>query len=474
MTRKFSPPAWLYILMVTGGSALRLWASCGDLWLDEIWSLNITSKITYPWDPFIHPGYDGHASLMTYWMMFLSDAQRPILLRLPAVLCSAALLLALSRGLFGKDHTERFMVSVLYAVSFVFTLYGSEARGYGGMLLFGALALSLAARQVKSPTIATGLSYGICAISAILFHPSFLVSYAAILPWMAIALWKKNSLPKCLSGVLAANALPLFFIAALVLYSPTLLNSGGGPRRLYSEVLLSSLSVLIGGPELAGLDGAAIVVMLIIIASLVALIGYEIICELREKRDDAALLSLVLIASPLLILGVLRPHSIFPRYFLVSLLCALIFLGRIITRLLGGNRGASLLAVLLFTAILGSNFERLVRLINYGRGQYSAALSAILSRDSAQEVLLISDHDTRNRILVDYFAPRLHDGSRLKYLQNEMITAHPPRWYFTHSLFPETSPSQYVRVDQKITYELVQSFPFAGLSGWSWFLYERR
>jgi hypothetical protein len=98
-----------------------------------------------------------------------------------------------------------------------------------------------------------------------------------------------------------------------------------------------------------------------------------------------------------------------------------------------------------------------------------------MAADTPGDVVTVgSDHDARNRMLLDFYAAYLPPPKRLEYVPVERRLAHPPDWFLLHGFFtdPRLAPVG-VSLPGAASYRLVEVYPYAGLSGWTWMLYRR-
>lgn len=450
------------------GAIIRCFSARGDLWLDELWGQMASQGMQYPWEAFGPGAFDGHASLMTFWVAKLPAAAASILFRLPALVFAILTLLVLLGKPFCRNRAETLVVSVLASFSYLLVLYGTEARGYSGMLLFGCLAIHFLDRALQTQSSREAFLYGISASLAILFHLSFLSTLFALCLWSEIQVNRREKYPRAIVSLLKLHVLPLLTTAGLFLAKPTFLFSGGGPLRESGEVLLSSISILGGGREFVGLSGVA----LLLSAGLVVLVLVAVLWELRSKDSTVGLFALVSVVAPVCLVIFFRPKFLLPRYFLFPMLCFLILLARRAADLFQGTAIKRVVATALIGVVLAGNGGLLYDLVTVGRGQYREAIGFILREDQEQQVSVASDFDFRNFTVLDYYLPEFSDGHRLKKILADDSPDQAPRWFIAHSLYPgEVRPPQFT-IDEA-SYALIRSFPSSPLSGMTWYLYRR-
>ena len=125
------------------GLGLRIAAAQGDLWLDELWSLDLVSHISSPGEVFWGISHDNNHFLNSLWMYAAGPDRPPIVYRLPSIVCSTlAIVVAASIG--WRVNTAAAVAGAwITGCSYPFVLYGSEARGYGALLLAVLAAVAL-------------------------------------------------------------------------------------------------------------------------------------------------------------------------------------------------------------------------------------------------------------------------------------------------------------------------------------------
>ena len=123
------------------GWALRVAAARGDLWLDEIWSSIIVAHTTSFRDVVVALPYDNNHVLNSLWLKLVGGQAEPMLVRLPAVLFGTLCIPVAARLGERISSTGAFSFAAVVAMGFPFLQFGSEARGYSGLILAMLVAL---------------------------------------------------------------------------------------------------------------------------------------------------------------------------------------------------------------------------------------------------------------------------------------------------------------------------------------------
>jgi hypothetical protein len=140
----------------------------------------------------------------------------------------------------------------------------------------------------------------------------------------------------------------------------------------------------------------------------------------------------------------------------------------------GCGIGLTLLA--LFVAGNAVNTGNLLR---FGRGQYLAALRFIEAHSNDREVVITSDYDFRNRMLVNYYKRYLERADYTRYVDRATLDQENVRakgaslgaeWLILHR-FDLTEQPERVTDIYGNKYKLVSIYRYSDLSGWNWLLY---
>ncbi len=132
------------------GWLLRAAASTGDLGLDEAWSLRLVAQVHGLGRIFWGISHDNNHLLNSAWLYVLGQDRQVWLYRLPAVVFGTLTVPALARFCWRKSPAAGVIAAVLCAVALPLVDFGSEARGYAGLVLATVLALDEADRAVDA------------------------------------------------------------------------------------------------------------------------------------------------------------------------------------------------------------------------------------------------------------------------------------------------------------------------------------
>lgn len=466
---------WRHLLVaavVIGAGVLRLLAARGDLWLDEVWSLQMLAELRSPLEIF-GLRHDNNHLLNSLLLWSLRGFDSDFVWRLPAVLCgtaSVALGAAVAAGGGGAgDGSPRLRAlcaALLLGLSYLLVHYGSEARGYGLALGFGLLALFAAQRGGLAPRSRWAVLYGLAGLLALLSHALAVHVLTGVLAWSLLRWWRAGLRGTALALAAAVwHAVPLAGAAGLYLGFLRGLAIGGGPEEGVLPVLGRTVAYATGLPVALG-TGA-----LVLVGTALVALGLR---WLIVQGDDAWVFYLTaVVLSPLAVLVVQPGQLHFERYFVLSAALALLLGGRLLAAL--GARGleGAALAALLLLAFGAAQAPRLERLLRDGRGQYRAALASLLAWDPAPRVFVSSDHDFRNGLMLRHYAARVAGGERLAYVPQGSWTGAGPPWFLVHRFEGEPGPEPALKDQAGDRYRLEAEYPSAPLAGWRWGLYRR-
>jgi len=112
------------------------------------------------------------------------------------------------------------------------------------------------------------------------------------------------------------------------------------------------------------------------------------------------------------------------------------------------------------------------RLLAVGRGHYLDAVLYMAEQTSGDEVVVATDHSFRNEAVLGFYADYLPPGKRIVCVDGVQPAAR-PEWLITHSRQVDHVPPRQLVDREGAAYVLARRFPYAGVSGWQWFVYHR-
>jgi hypothetical protein len=173
---------------------------------------------------------------------------------------------------------------------------------------------------------------------------------------------------------------------------------------------------------------------------------------------------------PLGLIAILLPVPLSVRYFMVSVAASLVLLSSgyaALLRLGVAGRGIGLTLLAVFVAGNAVNTGNLLR---FGRGQYLAALRFMEKNSDGREVVITSDHNFRNGMLVNYYKRYLARPDSIRYTNRATLNDRGADWLILHRFDLTTRPERVTDVYGN-NYQLVRIYRYSDLSGWNWLLY---
>ncbi len=460
----------LLIACVAVFGLLRLLAACNDFYIDEIWSFYFASRMKSPFDAFSIK-HDNNHILNTVYLYLVGDGPgfisgRPEFIwhRLLSVVSGTVSLWLLGRMALQRSRLEAFTVVLLAGLSYPLIIYSSEARGYAPAILFALVSFMLMRAHMDRPRSYLLPLFWATVAAAFLFHSSFIYVYLALGAWSMAQEIRSKGPAGAVKGLAKLHAAPLAFVAALYLFFLKDMVIGGGRLGgLWEEILVTA--GMVTGLPVEGIYGllAIFAVLLLSCIGLIGLAGYG-------SGEWVFYLFAVFIA-PALTIAVMKPELIYFRYFLVSFPFLYLIIAHAMTRVYRRPVWGRPVYIVLLLVFIALNINSLWKFHSDGRGQYYDAVEYMTGSSQGDEILVGSDHDFRNKIVLGFYSTFFR-GKRISYIDREQRAAAAPEWMLLHSLDVDYRPQRYI-FDSGYRYSLEKSYPYAGVSGWSWFVYRR-
>jgi hypothetical protein len=470
-------------ILIAGFAAIRFACLFNDLWLDEIWSVWSVGQIRSPWEIFSRLHGDNNHPLNSLFLYVLAPAKSEWTYRLlswSTGSATVALAALVGRRQFrslhpgepaGRAEGAGLVEAVLMGASYVMVLYSSEARGYAPAVFFGMLAFYALLRDPGQGWSRWTATYWLAAALGLLSHAvavQILIAgagYSAALALRSADPWRNRFARLALWHFPPGVFFCFYYVLILRPLIPggsTFLGAAHAPlRNLWTAVAAYSL----GFPVSVGFSVTLPILLLIGLVPLVLI--------WRRDRALGVFYALEVFATPAIGLFSGAEPVLFARFFIMSIAGLLLLAGYLLAR--AGTQGpwtpaAGMAALALF---LVGNGVHIGRLLEYGRGQYVAALRYVVGRTPTEVVTVSTDFsEFRNIMVISHFskvaAGRLHS---IQYLPSRRWRPPGPQWLFVERLDNEP-PAPDPMVDSfGITYRLERVFPHAALSGWDWFVY---
>lgn len=458
---------WALFALLVLGLGVRVAAARGDLWLDEIWSIEMAQRAGGPLGVFTALHHDNNHYLNTLALLVLGDLRSSWVYRIVPLVASALWLIWVAMAVGKRSRLEAVFVMALLSPSYFFVLLGTEARGYAPLLLFLSLAWTCLELEMQGRPGPWKLLFGIFSILGLLSHFSFVFFLSGALAWVVYDAVARAHRPAVKwARCVRLFALPMAAASLLYWLDGRHLRVGGAPLMGVAEAVGQAAALALGLPA----HGLWLVLAPLILTVVVSL-------ELQRRRNrgdsDWMVFVIAIFIAPALALLTLRPPFVAARYFLIPLFLALLLLAGFLRHAWqqgGAGRRATVAAVLI--VILAGNLVQLSRFLIGLRGDYGKAVDRLALEASGLPISIGSDHDHRNRTVLQFYARRDHPDLEVEYVEVGEWATEQPEWLLLHSFEEGLYGNPLLRTPAG-TYRLVETFRHHGLSGWDWFLYRR-
>ena len=459
--------------ITAAGFILRVLAARGELWLDEIWSLMLLEDVSAAHEIFWNISNANNHYLNSLWLWITGPDAPVVWQRFASILLGTATIPAAALFIRRRaGDAAGLATAIVFAFGYIFVLYGSEARGYAGLVLMIVLSADAADRVIEAPqSTAPAVQFALFVALGSLFHLIMIVAVgvvgagAAILLGRDLERWRDH----------LVTLLRLTIAALLGLLPAILCFFVGVSIRPY----VAGNRALFSYPDLAeGLAGMARATL----GLPVALSDVQTLLVVAPLAAGALLLGPARLRAPSIIAFVLLPlleilfraPNLYYARFHLPIACFLALLagagiGVLWTR--GGWRRG--LALALGAAGLIGHGALVAELLAFGRGDGAGAVAEMAKAGHAR---FDSDLPTETSWMVAYHLRRsARQDLALTPTRGDCET--PPDWFIA-SNWRESRPA--LR-DQEIfgpaacprTFIRVAHYPSARLSGFDWTLYRR-
>ena len=152
----------------------------------------------------------------------------------------------------------------------------------------------------------------------------------------------------------------------------------------------------------------------------------------RERNDEAIFFLTALVLAPAAVLSVYHARFLEVRYFFVLLPFVWLLAARALGYALSCPAGRVIVPALVTASVLG-NGVHVVTMLRDGRGHYARAVSTMSVLTSGQEIVVASDQDFSNRLILDYYGENISPQQRLTYVSAASDGSRAPQWFITHT-----------------------------------------
>jgi hypothetical protein len=460
----------LMLWMVAAGSFVigvvaRVFAANNDLWFDEVWTLQLIGERVHSFgDVFTNLKHSNNHHLCSLWMWFVGQNASALVYRLPSVLASIGTVVL--AGLIGarRSWMDGCVAVILTSWSYLLIHFGTEARGYSLAIFFAFLAWYALQRFAERRSWIWIIIFWSATVLGFLAHLEFAVCFAGVVVW---SFWRftrnGRQLRDAVLDLLALFVVPIALMLAFYLVAIRGMEVASGPTYRLLPLLIKTASYTLGGPGSGAL--AAVIALCAVAALFVALI-YS-----KFDRDDRRVFYAVVILAPAAVIAIQQPEQFYVRYLMISVAIFLLLLSSAYASTLRQGLAGPAIGVALLSLYVIGNSVNTINLLRFGRGQYLAALHFIEAQSQDRGVVITSDHDFRNGMLVNYYKRYLAQPDFIQYANGSTLNEHGANWLLLHRFEFTGWPDQVIDVYRN-TYKLVRVFRYSDLSGWNWLLYQ--
>src|SRR5437868_2025651 len=270
----------LCALFVIAAVLIRIRAAFNDLWMDEIWSVELIRQLRSALGVFTQTHHDNNHYLNSLFIYFLGQRGNWAGYRIPAEFFGiGTIALAWFVGA-RRDTWTAFFSMFLVSFSYVLILYSSEARGYAPLLFFCFLSFLILHKFFQNPRWQLAVMFSLSAILGLTSHLTYFVFLCASLVWFCARVFRTTwRLPRIAAWTAACYTAPAVYLVALYLVDLRYLQIGGGTAISVVDGYGGTLAWVFGGPNASRwqwLTGA--------ISVLGLLAGFGLLIRSEERR----------------------------------------------------------------------------------------------------------------------------------------------------------------------------------------------
>jgi len=456
------------------GVALRVLGMQGDLWFDEAWTLETLRRLESLGQIFSiyrhHTNHLFNTLLMSAFPPLLPDG----IYRIPST-CAAIVSLPLI-WVFAQRQSGHYSLGacLMYALSLIAIAYGTEARGYGFMVLFSLTAfLALDATLREEDWRWVGI-YWAASILAFIAHPSFVVFFSAMLLW-SFCLDFTARISRIVEILGKCHLVPVATCVLIYLrfYQFVPPESLGAPEP-FLNALVSAASMAVGGPEYLSDTTAGVSLARVIAGAVGVVVCLEIYLLVSAGARYWPIYLLGIVVAPLLwyTAPLVRTNS--SGYFLMPIILTYLVLGSFVSRVAAhGVVGRTVAALMLGLYCFGS-VNRLQEGLESPRGKVRRAFEYMASNSVGSAISIAGDDDVGNELFIGFYEPRLSLSKSVVYRTASDPAVAEAEWYLVRHDRLSNSPDLEVVLSGGREFELKKIFRRASPAGTNLYLYQRK
>ncbi len=487
----------LGVVMVLGGAWLRLRAAGGELWLDEIWSLNTALGLDAWHHVFWKVVDDNNHPLNTLWLYLAGPEQSALVYRLHAIVFGA-LGIAITGWLAVRERDNHTILRLGVATALAATLYplvhyGSEARGYAIMMASALVVFGLmenVANNADDRPAPTKWLLGVAGTVGVFSHLGILPIVFTLALAFLIHRWRAEAPAGAGRGVQALHqtvSLLAPLLAGVLLYFSAFvfgafLNDGqfifGGSTALCPDVgcFITALGEItyfsFGGVAQAAFPSDTTTLSVAFAGLYLLVFGGAVAALARAGHRRALPYGLIFLGVPLIF--VIAGQPVFPhgRYFMGVIVFVPLLAADTVGTLANKGRVFGALGSMVIAAVVAVNLVGVARFLETGRGDTAAALAHMVAQNPTGPLVVGTDMPYQFRTVMEHTIKRFAPGRELVVFPTAEIASGQPEWLVTVTVKPEAMAPGFCIAGGNYVRESMHQY--WGLSGSHWGVYRLR
>ena len=487
--RRFVPPApsrltgaiaATVVVLCLLGLILRILAARGDLWLDEIWSFIVVGHAASFADVVLALPYDNNHVFNSLWLKLVGGQAPSLVARLPAVLFGTLCIPVAARLGARTSPLAAIVMAAVFAADMTFVQFGSEARGYAGLILAFLVALDALEARLDRPAnrgvpvvFALAVAFGTFSHLTMVEATTLLCAAAAVR--LILAEGWRGAWPARLAPILIAAAAGTLPAAACFTIS---LLSGPLHVGLATPFSFATFADGLGGMARITLGVWAAPLARSTSELLLPIVGLGVVAALPMLPPQRRVLpALGLLASPLTHAILHLPNQLYARFHLVAGVCLALLVAELSARAWRGGPLARTLALVAGVGFLAGQSVQLTRLIGEGRGSFAEATALMTGQGSTSLAVLPAVAAPETAAVMRWYANRAGDGANVTLKAVTALCTSPAAWLVVvHRPDDATDLSDAERLAATPCagrFEPARRYPGYGMSGFAWTILRR-
>jgi len=454
---------WAVPVLVALAAVLYVACARGNLWLDEILSLQWARNAKSWTDLLALFRHDNNHPLNSLWLYAVGMGQQPLLYRAVSIAAGVGSLVLLDRIAKRLVPRARLFVLAMAATSYALAVYFSEARGYAVAVFCALLCFWILLVRKDRPGIAVTTAFWVASLAGILSHATFIYPLGGMGAWVVASAFGNGRRPWSVPARAALwFGIPFALFAGYYFFYLRQMLIAGGPDLDPLQIAAEFFGYGLGLPVRPPFSYFTVVVSVL---GLGAAIGFG---KFSGGRLRVFFVS-TLVVLPCIGLAATRPEYLHFRYFLVLLPFVLLALGGLIERALAADFRRAWIFVFLLAVSAAFQWPRFSALLTLGRGGYPEILARL--SEAGGSATFSATHDMMGGLVMEHYRRGIIPPPAVHFVPAARVGERIPEWFLVvdQSDPPAAAPGQFAVFDR--TYEFDKAAYAAPVSGAHWFLY---